>query len=291
MEETRQAEKVLQEIGIPPQPKVVLEVFKEIKSPNPSVKKIADLAATDQALSARIIKVINSPFYGRRMSINSIQHALTMLGLKNFAKVVLAASLREALAGGGKPDPYLEKLWRHAVSVAKTAEFISVWMQALVSPEEAYMTGLFHDGGMPLMRKRFANYGDFLKDPSVFNGNQTEQERGVFAIDHALLGSMLAKSWGIPRPIHQAIRYHHALEPSELSDLEESRMWLVLRLSDYIAEYCAWRNGQDTLEYFQFDNPEEAGFTPELLGPFGYQVDSVRDMRDDALTLLTWTED
>lgn len=288
MDETQNAEKVLKNIGIPPQPKVVMEIFREMRGANPSAKKVAELAATDPALAARILKVINSPFYGRTMPINSLQHALTMLGMRNFSKVILTAALREALAGGGKPDPQLEKLWAHAVNVARTAEFIAVWMQSLVSPEEAYMAGLFHDGAVPMMIKKLPNYGEFRKTVSTPQAGLTEQENTLFGVNHALLGSMLAKSWGVPQPIHQAIRYHHALSAEELPGLEESRMWLVLRLAEYIAEFAAWRNGQDTLEYLMFEDPAEAGFTHELMGFFGYGVDSVRDMREDALDLLAW---
>ncbi|MBF0613377.1 MAG: HDOD domain-containing protein [Magnetococcales bacterium] len=286
----KQEEMLLKEIGIPSQPKVVLDIYKEVNSPNPSVKKIADLVVTDQALSAKIIKVINSPFYGKPMPIRSIQHALTMLGLRNFYKVVLVASLREALAGGGKADPMMESNWKHAVAVAKTAEFLAVWMKSTVSPEEAYMVGLFHDSAMPMMIKKLHGYKEFLKDPTVFNENQVELEVARFSASHAVLGAMLAKSWGISQHIHQAIRYHHTSDYDDIPVMEEPRLWLILRLADYIAEYAAWRNGQDTLEHQQFKNSEDAGFTNDVMGLFGYSVDSVRDMQEDALDLLDWSD-
>ncbi|MDD5329828.1 MAG: HDOD domain-containing protein [Sulfuricella sp.] len=229
------AEKVINSIKIPPRPTVIGELLRERSRPNPDMRKIAQLIAKDIALSAAMLKTVNSPYFGLRSKIDSPQQAVMVLGLGNVANVITALSLKSAI---GK-QVRLERFWDSAERVAEICAFIAGRMPD-ISRDMAYMFGLFHDCGIPLLMQKFPDYLDALKlanAESVRSFTDIEDER--YATNHATLGYLLARSWALADDICEAILSHHDLSvltsPDALPGATRGLI-AVVRVAEHIAD-------------------------------------------------------
>ena len=120
-DEMKKAETIAASIGIPAQPSIVFEIQKEVGSSNVNLGRISDLVTRDVSLSAKVLKVANSPLFSRGATY-SVLHALSLLGVQNFYIAVLQAALHESL------EPYnipLDAFWKHSQTVAATAVHIA----------------------------------------------------------------------------------------------------------------------------------------------------------------------
>ena len=145
------AEKILSTIKIPPRPVVLEEINRETKKDDPDLRKIAQIISKDIALTAGMLKTANSPFFGLRTKVETVQQAVITLGLNNVIGIVTGLALKNAIE---VKDPTLEGFWNSAENLAN----ISAYLTRLVSsvPKDlAYMYGLFHDSGIPFMLQKF----------------------------------------------------------------------------------------------------------------------------------------
>ncbi|MBF0283540.1 MAG: HDOD domain-containing protein [Magnetococcales bacterium] len=293
---TADAEAIVKQVGIPAQPQVVMDIYKEVKSKNPSFTRISGLISQDPSLAARVLKIINSPFYGRSNKISSVQQAVTMLGLQNFVKVVLTASLREVMAGGSASKKF-DGLWKHSVTVGRIAEFVATWMGTEISPEDAYMAGLFHDSAIPLLIKKFKIDDVYFNresrteiDSVMANDWIITDEEGACKTNHAIVGGIMSRAWGMSPQISNAIRGHHVRSIHNLDNREGAVFWFTLRLSDYLAEYLAWKSGKPTIEIDFFQDHtyglNRMGLDQDTLKEIGLDMRSLVDFIEDTMDMM-----
>ena len=156
----------------------------------------------DQGISSKVIKLVNSPFYGVRKDITSIDRATMLLGFSSVKNIALAISI----------DQYFQKpfkmfnttgqaIWNHAYNVALICSLIAKKMQ--LDEEALYMAGLFHDIGKVVMV-------DFLIKPA----ETVEDERSQLGTDHAEIGSYILNKWSVSPTIVEAVKTHHDEKPS-----------------------------------------------------------------------------
>lgn len=229
------AAKLLEGLRLPSQPKTVAAISEELTRKEPSFKKITDLISQDPGLVAQVLKIINSPLFGLKREVLSIKTALSLLGLKNFYAMVMTSAVREAL---GFKSPILERVWQHSALVAKLAEQIARQVEG-VSPDEAYLVGLFHDSATPVLLGKFPEYAEVIERVVVLGGDIRGYEEERFNTHHALVGAMLAKSWGLPVPLFKAIRFHHSDSLQPLTDPKSRRLTAVLMLADFLSRQAS----------------------------------------------------
>lgn len=267
-DELSQAESFISRIGIPSPPQLVLKLSAEMLKPEPEYQTVAKMVARDTALSAKVIKTINSPFFGMKRKVRSIDHAITLLGLGLFKRLVLFSALKEILSFGQDPSRY-EDLWEHNLMVAKVAQHLASYLKSTCSPETAYMTGLFHDCGVPLMMKKFSDYNPWETYFSqMAEVDILESEFSRFQTNHCAIGCLVAKSWNLPEEIILAIRLHHrAPFPADLVDLQLAmEIWAILRSAQIIGSYLRWHQGKLTMAEFAFEGHSiETYFDDHLL--------------------------
>ncbi len=234
----KRAKEIVKSIDIPPQPRVVLELYKIFKEPDPDTGRIIKLVSDDLALSAKLIKLANSPLLGGGRKIDSIRQAFMNLGTKNFYSLVLTSALRDALAGQCVDKGLFDGFWNHCLRIAKVTELIVLKAPAvtsIVGLNLAYLTGLFHDCALPLLIKRYPEY------ISVFNSvlcNETpsiEMEESRFGTNHALISYFVSKSWQLPLPVCHAILNHHEAEPDDSCDVVARKLLAVLILGEHLS--------------------------------------------------------
>lgn len=200
-QETR---KLLGSIQIPPQPEIVRAILAERLADEPDTPRIARLIAQDVGLAAATLKAVNSPLYGLRRQVQSIDQAVAYLGFTNVGALVMGMALRTGIKLDG-----LEHYWE---SAARTGEIAALLARTLRSPlvEEARLFGLFHDSAMPLLLQRFPEYRQTMRD-LLGTGwiAVTELEDIRHNTNHAVVGGLLASNWGLSATLRDAIQLHH----------------------------------------------------------------------------------
>ncbi len=229
-----EAQKALKGINIPPQPKLLAELDHELKKSEPDSKKIAAGVAKDVGLSAAVLKVINSPFFGMRSKVSAIPQAVVMLGMANVKCIVTGLMLKNAL--GGAESMMLERFWDSSEKIARISTYLASILPK-VPRDETYTFGLFRDCGIPLLMQRFPDYKETLKlaggQPDLPMTQFEDQRHGT---SHAVAGYMVAKTWGLSDAISQAILRHHDYDVlSHSSDAEPLVRTLVS--INFLAEY------------------------------------------------------
>lgn len=199
-------------VGIPPQPDLVLKVLKEVEKDNADIQGIVNSISKDVSLSAKVLKVANSAFF-RKGKVDTLTHAINILGIKNFYTIILIASLEEALQVN---EIRLKKFWHHSKLTALASSIVA--KKIAFKEEIAYMAGLFHDVGVSILLKRFDNYHN-IQDHALYPleikrltdsyDSITAYESYLYNTNHCVLAYAMSKSWGLSEDICQVILHHH----------------------------------------------------------------------------------
>ncbi|MBV1871102.1 MAG: HDOD domain-containing protein [Gammaproteobacteria bacterium] len=197
-------------IKIPPQPQILVDITMEQVSPDPSLKHISDLIRQDMGLSGAILKVVNSPYFGLSNNIVSVEHAVSILGLNSVINIINGLALKSELSDETIIE--MNRFWDHASDIALISATIAK-ETGYPSADEAYLLGLFHACGMPLMMTRYPEYPKVVAE--AYSGKyeriiDLENER--FNTNHAVLGYYTAKSWNLPQHICQLIGEQYNLK-------------------------------------------------------------------------------
>jgi HD-like signal output (HDOD) protein len=159
----------------------------------------------DQALVARLLKIANSGMFGASREIRTIPEAVVLVGLENMKNMVYAVSAGGLMRREMKSYQYPDKgFWMHSIGVGMTCR--AICEPSRVSPigaEEAFVAGLLHDVAKLIL-------DDFLDPTEGQRAVTLEEERGICGLDHTELAEHILKSWHIPQPITEAVRFHHA---------------------------------------------------------------------------------
>lgn len=231
--ELEQARALVQGIDIPVRPTTLQKVMQIHAMDDPDIGELAELIAGDVSLSAGVLKAVNSPIFGLRQKMSSIQQAVSLLGVTNVINIVIGISLR--LEIGGNFNVAVERFWDTATDVAMIAAGVAKELSN-ASVDEAYLLGLFHDCGIPLLMLKDPNYIQLLK---VANSSRdrifTEVEDSILKTNHAVVGYYVAKSWRIPKHICQCILNHHEPDMLSTDDLEMNHLLANLKIAEAIS--------------------------------------------------------
>ena len=192
--------------NLPSLPAVAVRLLELTGDPDVAMSDIAKLVQQDQALAAKVLKTVNSSFYGLSTPCSSIDRAMGYLGLNTVKSLVLGFSLVETTKDAHESFD-LESHWRRAIIGATAARTIAKRVGGL-DPEDAFTASLFQDMGSLAFYMSLRNeYAKVVK--GVPHRNLCKQENDVFGFDHTRVGAELAGRWKLPSEISDAIRYHH----------------------------------------------------------------------------------
>jgi len=197
---------LIRSIAIPPCPALLTEVQKEVDADDPDLGRISHLVGMDVAMTAAVLRTVNSPFYSLARKASTLDQAISLLGLRQIGTLVSGFAVRRALQGGGAN---LTRFWdvstKRSYAMSRLARGLRV-----VDADAAQSFGLFCDVGIPLLMQRFTDYGSTLRTANQSESQPfTEIEQAAHQTDHAMIGALMARSWGLPRLVCDAIRLHH----------------------------------------------------------------------------------
>lgn len=194
---------------IPTLPAVATRVTELINDPNSSSGDIADVLKKDQVLTAKVLKMINSPYYGIPGEVTDVKRALAYLGFNTLAQLVLSVSVISMFGSNPNARFSLQEFWKHALGTAVASEIIAK-KTGYPKPEECFTCGLLHDIGKLVLFKVAPS--EFLLVAELAEKEKIsfyEAERKLEVPTHGYLGDYIADKWRLPLVIRSAIRYHH----------------------------------------------------------------------------------
>lgn len=264
--------RILGGIKLPPRPTAMAAIAAEKAKDEPDFRRIGREIANDVGLAAAVLKTVNSPLFGMSRRIDSIDQAVSMLGLNNIDALVAGLSLRASV-----PCEGLQNFWDNSMRTAMVCAWLSQRFRG-VTKETAHLYGLFHDCGIPLMLARFPDYSETLHMAASGRGLLIELENERHGTNHVIVGKILASNWQLPEVLRQAIALHH--EPDMFDDAQPRNVRTLIalgRVSEAVEEShsgtyldAEWpRFGQAVLEFLELSEHEFA------------------DLRDDIRELLT----
>jgi putative nucleotidyltransferase with HDIG domain len=201
---------------LPSVPALYAEMVDVLRSPAASVEDIARIVQRDPAMTAKILKMVNSAFFGLSRSISSPFDAISYLGIETIKSLVLsvnAFSQYEKTRLGGLLH---EALWQHSLRTAEMAKQIAR-SESLPGEdlEEVFVAGLLHDTGKVVLASNFPReYEDVVRIAQPHQRTSFEAEREIFGCDHAEVGGYLLGLWGLPAAVVEAITLHHHPVPN-----------------------------------------------------------------------------
>ncbi len=215
--------------SLPTLPRVAIEVISMANDPQVSIKEIASVISRDPSLSARVLKVANSAFYGLTQRVASIQLALVILGLNRVKNLVIGVSVLKTFPiKPGIPTFDREKFWEHSAGCGQISKILAGLLGYEMDGEE-FVAGLLHDIGKIALDQFFHDEFVEVIDLTFREGvPMIEAEKKVLSITHAEIGSWLAEKWKLPLSLVEAIAYHHEPRKAVLNLTLTS----LVRLSD-----------------------------------------------------------
>lgn len=244
------AEKLMNSFQIPVKPEILIEIQQEQAKPYPSPNVIANIIAKDVALSAAVLKSVNSPIFGLERRITNIKQSVVMLGSRNVSNLVTFFVLKKGL--GKKSSISHEKYWDLAMETANVMTLLigSLGLKIKSTVEEAHAFGLFRDCGIPLMAMKYADYKSTLIEANT----QTEMvftqvEDSHYDTNHAVVGYFVARSWNLPPSLCELILRHHEPDFLQASDVsnEQKDLYALAKLAGNILSQYQVR--QDEAEW------------------------------------------
>ena len=201
-------DKVKTIINLPALPSIAMEVVEMVDNPKTSASQLGKIISTDQALTAKVLKIANSPFYGFPKKIATIDFAIIVLGFDALKEIVISISLVSSLQK--KSDKYFDSkaFWDHSIATGVIARRLARDLGYRVSGE-VFVGGLLHDMGISVMHRYFNNeykrIVDIARDSEL---TFMEAEESVLGVTHADIGSWLAERWNLPDHLVEGVLLH-----------------------------------------------------------------------------------
>ena len=201
------SEKIARDLRLPPCPKIIEEFSRLMSDENADLRKMGDMVGKDLALAASILRAVNSPHYGLRRETTNLQHAVSIIGLKNTSCLIARLMIRQTFAS--KSGRLMQEFWNDSASLSEIAGRIAPEVRCL-DAEEVRTFVLFRNAGQAVMINRYEGYAPYV---TAHQGglalDMIEAEKAEFENSHNQIGYVLAKEWCLPEMMALAIYYHH----------------------------------------------------------------------------------
>lgn len=271
---------------LPTTPSTLLKIWQLVDSPDSSASDLERVIVTDQALSAKIIRLVNSPYHGLRDPVTSCKQAVTLLGFKTVKNLSVCVSVVSACIPGRDRTGELDllALWRHSIATGVCASEIAS-RAGRVDPETAFTAGVLHDiGKFALSLVMKSEYGDAVRCAHERGVDIRSAEQEVLGVDHCLAGDELAKRWGFPDELREVLAGHHEAMPQS-GDLE--LVEVVARANDVAREIREGSSGDPVQTTVAADTWKriavDVGEREEFLLALEARIAKARDMMNLAV--------
>ncbi|WP_176216865.1 HDOD domain-containing protein [Andreprevotia lacus] len=250
----------MKSLVIPPRPAILVALEEAARAAEPDLAAIGRIIVGDLALSAAVLKTVNSPLFRRGGKIGSVPQAVQMLGRDNLYNVVRGLLLRHSIKGKGLAPEQLDSFWSIAQQCAMVAAYLAARVPG-VQPDDAYTYGLFRHCGMILMAMRFPSYAKNMHESErLARAEGIAQEEKRYHTSFNVIGYLVCRSWYLPEDVALAVLnqhdyalfdgpgrdQHHILALVALGSLAEH----IVKMTVHQFEHVEWRQIEPTLLRF-----------------------------------------
>jgi putative nucleotidyltransferase with HDIG domain len=202
--------------SLPSLPALYLQLEEEMRSPMCSVRNVANIISQDLPMSAKLLHIINSPYFGLCSQVTDIAQAVKILGLDTIKSLIFITQIFTSLQGDGPISDCLEGLWRHSLNVSSYSRKMAQMLQLSTYEEDsAFKSGLFHDIGKIILLTRLPEVFIECIHMSEMDGIPLfEAEFRIMGASHAEVGAYLLGLWGFSNPVLEAVLFHHRIAES-----------------------------------------------------------------------------
>lgn len=251
-------------------PEVTIKIIEIVEDANSTARDLHDVIKNDPALSVKVLKVVNSAFYGLPGQVASVDRAIILLGLSAVKNIAIAASIARLFKGNRISEEFsASDLWRHSVAVAVGGRAIAKCSPHPVMTDEIFVAGLIHDIGTLVERQANPDdFADVIERCSDGVSDFLVVERELIGADHQAFGVGLTTKWKFPRHLRAAVGFHH--NPESLS-VELRNLATLIQAADVLA--CQERIGF-------YLTAQTAQITEEMLDTLGVTNEQIEEIRE-----------
>ena len=257
-------------LKLPPQPKVVQELLQCQARGETNIRVLARIITQDAGTTALMFRVVQSPVYREHQPFTSVENILQLVGISQVINIVQAVALAMASSTRANRATY-EQFWANSTAIGRLAMLIAEDRISVcnVFPDEAYLAGIFHDCGVPLLMERFPNYCRNMDLQSQLLWSNIAIEDNNYQTNHAVVGFFVAKHWKLPEFICDALRFHHDL--LELENHRSRSLVAILQMAFHL--YClAMRRSNPEWADCKQSVLDELGLDEQVLGEFTDEI-------------------
>lgn len=206
---------------LPAKPHLLMEIDNLMRAPDFEVGDLAESISRDPGVLSALFKLCRSPAYSRGRAPSNAEQVLMLVGLSQTVNLVRGIAIRQVASGAG---PQMSHFWSRCDEIAAIASQIASERVAVcnVFPDQAYLAAMFHDCGVPLLCTRFPEYWKRLNLDDDSAWVDLALENTSYRLDHATVGYWVARNWGLPELIVQAIQHHHAMPDDDTFGLRST---------------------------------------------------------------------
>ena len=211
-------------------PKIHFELQEALSDPDKTFQDLGEIIGFDPALSARLLKIVNSPFYGFPSRIETISHAVSIIGMDQLTDLALATLVIHQFRGIPNNLFNMEKFWRHSMACGVAARSIADF-RGEKNVERFYLAGILHDiGRLVIFKKEPALARDAFYRSKERQENIYLSEQKLMGFDHADVGRELLKAWKLPPRLVEAVGCHHQPQNAKTFPVDAA----IIHTADYI---------------------------------------------------------
>lgn len=257
-----------QGVKLPPQPKVVEELERLLRSDEADLRALARVISQDAGITAMLFKAVQSSAYRQHQPFDNLEKILQAIGLKQTLNLVQAIALMGANKVSKHRKAY-ERFWSRSQTIAQLAMLIADErvMVCNVFPDQAYLAGIFHDCGVPLLIERFPSYCRAMHLEENDTWIDLLEEDKKYQADHCVVGYFVARHWHLPEFICEAIRFHHDLPQLVPGDSRSLAAIIQLAIHAYH-------------QYLHLDDPDWGRVVEDVQEELGIHADDLPEYLD-----------
>ncbi|NOX34629.1 MAG: HDOD domain-containing protein [Deltaproteobacteria bacterium] len=196
-------------LKLPSLPTIFSEINEAVQSPKCSGKDIAAIVSKDTSLSATLLKIVNSAYYGLGEKVESLNYAAMALGTRQVSSLALGITVINYFKGISDQRINMQSFWRHSIACGIAAKTLAAHVKGAV-PDRVFIGGLLHDIGRLIFLNIYpAEFNALLNKSQILGAFLYQVEPECFGMDHARFGSLLAKTWNFSGKISRLIHHHH----------------------------------------------------------------------------------
>jgi len=252
-------------------PEIFILLNEILNDPTSSFSDIAKVISMDTSLAARILRIVNSSFYSFPSNVETVTHAISIIGTQQLHDLALATTILTKFQGVPEDSVNMDGFWRHSLGCAVAARILAIQCRE-TNPERFYLCGILHDVGRLIIMENLPDQArEIIARYQGEGGLMFDVEQQVLGFDHAEVGASLAKAWKLPLSYEEIIACHHKPSKARRYPVESA----IVNLADIFSKAMELGSSGDPLvPPLDEKSWDYVGLNPVLLESMWNQVEN-----------------